>query len=382
MSKNDTKTSFANESQDNNNNPINSKNSWPFKSNSETIAPPHYNEHNIKSNKSNNDNNNQQFNNKSHCPQSFCEVNKKSIIITSIVVGILIIFFLIILFAVILKKNKDVSKSVKSSDDNISEDKPVANTNKESSPQSTDKESSPQSTDKEDSPQITYTGYSNNNEEICLLYENTGSNNCLKCKEEFILNEGKCLPYAFYVDYQINSLNENIQLLNPNKISNIYKMDINNAIMNPFSEFNLRENRVYFYLNENTPISLSNMFENITKLKYFIFNNNYINNFIINDMKSMFLGCISLQRISFDSFIGENINDISYLFSNCTSLNSVSFSNFKPTNLLNMDCLFCNCSSLTNIDFSNLDTSKVTNMSEIFYNCSALKSLDIRRFNT
>ena len=70
--------------------------------------------------------------------------------------------------------------------------------------------------------------------------------------------------------------------------------------MEPIHYFNFKNieiNIVYFFINETIPISLSHIFENITKLVDFSFNNKYMDNFIINNMSRMFSGCNSLKKI-------------------------------------------------------------------------------------
>ena len=97
-------------------------------------------------------------------------------------------------------------------------------------------------------------------------------------------------------------------------------MRIENQIMEPNSEFyfNQAQNHiVYYYILENNNISLSYLFENIITLIDFALNDEYINNFNIQDVQGMFFGCSVLKQISFGNFEGQNVTDISHLFSNC-----------------------------------------------------------------
>ena len=189
-----------------------------------------------------------------------------------------------------------------------------------------------------------------------MAYINENSSLCKLCKGEFDLYQGKCVPYAFYATYKIDYFNEKIQLFNPSKCDDIYFMKIDKDIINPIYEYNfdnIEINRVYYYLNENISNSLSNIFENIDKITDFSFNNKYINDFIIIDIKGMFKGCTCLTSVSFNSFKGKNVTNISDLFSNCKSLLSVDLSSFEPVYLEDMSSLLYNCSSLIYIFILN-----------------------------
>ena len=129
-----------------------------------------------------------------------------------------------------------------------------------------------------------------------------------------------------------------VQIFNKMKIHNLFAMKINdyNRLVNPYSEYILdksENNKIYFYLNKESHISLSSLFENIPEIIDFSFNNESINNFIITDINRMFSGCTSLKNISFFPFKGENLVDISYIFSNCTSLEYTNLSSLNSSNL-------------------------------------------------
>lgn len=199
--------------------------------------------------------------------------------------------------------------------------------------------------------------------------------NSLLCKSGFDLFEGKCIKYAFYAIYHVDYYSELVQLFNPNKSNLIYTMKIGNNITYPNYKHNfdkVEENQVYYYILEEVPISLSYLFADTTKLIYFNFENTYTNLYYITDIEGMFLGCISLRSITFNSFEGKNVINMSHLFSGYTSLQNIDFSNFKPDNLQKMNNLFYGCLILKSIDLSHISTSKVTNISSIFYNCKSL----------
>ena len=127
------------------------------------------------------------------------------------------------------------------------------------------------------------------------------SNECSLCKNEFDLFKGKCITYAFNIVYYVDYYNENIQIFNPDKKDIIYAIKIENEIMDPISQFNFKNypnNKVYFYFLEETPISLSNLFDNNIRLIDFSFNIKYINNFKFTNIKGMLSGCSSLIFIS------------------------------------------------------------------------------------
>ena len=216
------------------------------------------------------------------------------------------------------------------------------------------------------------------------------SQECYVCKENFELYNKKCIQYAFVVTYNNTMISNStnwVQIFNRMKIHNLFAMKINdyNSLVNPYSEYILdksENNKIYFYLNKESHISLSSLFENIPEIIDFSFNNESINNFIITDINRMFSGCTSLKNISFFPFKGEYLVDISYIFSNCTSLEYIDLSSFNSSNLKYMEGVFYNCISLSSIEISNLDTGKVTTISSMFYNCNSLNSININNFNT
>jgi len=111
------------------------------------------------------------------------------------------------------------------------------------------------------------------------------------------------------------------------------------------SEYNFKKtgnNKVYYFILNNSDASFSNMFENINKLRIFSFNNKFINNFNIIDIKGIFYGCSSLISVSFNSVKIKNVTDISYLFYNCNSLISVNLLCFDSIYIENMNSLFYN----------------------------------------
>lgn len=135
------------------------------------------------------------------------------------------------------------------------------------------------------------------NEERCSEYSDSSANKvCIKCKEDFDLYKGHCIPFAFTVRYRVDYFYEKIQLYNPNKNGALYAMQTGHGFQDLNPEYNFDDINVgwvNFYLPEKTPISLSYMFANNTKLIDFDFNYKYMDNFYITDMKGMFSGCNS-----------------------------------------------------------------------------------------
>ena len=239
---------------------------------------------------------------------------------------------------------------------------------------------------KEKEKNIIYTSYCNENCLDCGI-SSSKRQECVKCKEDFDLYEGKCIVYTFSATFDVHFINEKIKIYNNDSYhrSNLYAIKVDNKIISPTTEYNFNSKNqqlVYFYFYENTSISLNNMFYNITRLIYFSFNKNYINNFTIINMNSMFNKCISLKKMFFGSFKGNKVTDISYLFSDCISLTSIKIGNFNSSLVTSMKYLFNNCSSLKYIDLSHLNTNKVTDMSRMLAHCNSLNSLNIHNFKT
>ena len=221
-------------------------------------------------------------------------------------------------------------------------------------------------------------------EEGRCLQNNQSNGECIVCKKEFELFKGKCISYAFSATYKKNYNDDNVEIFNSNKVNNLFAIKINDDIIEPNSVFsfdNITNFTVYFYLNETLPFSLSNMFQNNNQLVDFSFNEQYMKDFSVNDMKGMFSGCTSLTSISLYLPNAQNLTDISYLFSDCIYLNSINLSLLNSYNLKNMNNLFYNCISLKNIRIDNLNTDNVIQMKEMFYNCNLLSSINVSLFN-
>lgn len=136
--------------------------------------------------------------------------------------------------------------------------------------------------------------------ERCLSYER--KDYCKLCKDVFDLYEGECIRYTFYIRYEIYNSNENIKLFNEDNINNLKAIKvedkINGDITNPYLGSVIKKDYiVYYYFQESTSISLSNMFKDNTRIQYFTFDDKYMNNFIISNMSNMFAGFTSLKSV-------------------------------------------------------------------------------------
>lgn len=207
--------------------------------------------------------------------ESCFKKNKKIFLISFIIAGIILLVAVIFFLVVILKVK---NKNIKNNDNNEN--------------------------------QIIYLENCNNIK--CFIWYNSENNQiCTASKDEFKLFNGECIQYAFIALYNITRINTNnyIQIFNPNKNNSLFAMQIGSSLISPISKyrFHTNENKIYFYLDESKNISLSYLFEGINELIDFSFNDKYINNFNIIDMKGMFSGCISLNNISFYSFKGKDL---------------------------------------------------------------------------
>ena len=219
----------------------------------------------------------------------------------------------------------------------------------------------------------------------CEKFKDNSNDECELCKDEFEKYKGNCLRATFYVFYKVSYDNERIQLFNPEKLNNLIAIAINNEVREPNTELsfdNVKNNIVFYYLNEKTPISLSNMFQNNQKILKFLFNYDSMDDFIITDMKNMFSGCINLEDVHFYLFEGKELIDISGLFSNCISLTSLNLPYFDTSNIKYMNNSFYNCHSLSQNYFSNFIGENAINISSMFYNCSLLDSISFTKINT
>ena len=103
---------------------------------------------------------------------------------------------------------------------------------------------------------------------------------------------------------------------------------------------------------------------------------------LIENMDSLFLGCISLESIDLNDKDLSNAKNMNLMFLGCNSLHSIILPNETISNIEKMNSIFLECSSLKSIDLSNLNTTSLTNMGKMFYRCQSLSSIDLSEFDT
>lgn len=100
---------------------------------------------------------------------------------------------------------------------------------------------------------------------------------------------------------------------------------------------------------------------------------------VVNDVSSMFDGCLELDTIDLTNADLSNVKDLSYMFFNCESLTNVSFNQTALAKAENINYMFYNCSSLNKLVMPNLDFSTVKHVKETFKCCNTLKEIYIKK---
>ena len=217
--------------------------------------------------------------------------------------------------------------------------------------------------------------------QLCIKIENKneGNNNVFQLIEEDIKSN-----YSFKATYEVNSYNENVELINRKYKDNIVEMKINGENVFPCTNFvfmNAGNYTIYYLLNMNKLEKLDEMFKGIKQLTSISFPKEF-DTTNIKSLRSMFYDCKKLTSVDITNFVTKNIVDIAYLFYGCSSLPSVDLHNFNSKSIKVMVSLFEGCSSLTSIDLSVFDTRYVTHINHLFKGCSSLTSVDLSNFNT
>ena len=104
------------------------------------------------------------------------------------------------------------------------------------------------------------------------------------------------------------------------------------------------------------------------------------NSSLVNNMESMFYGCISLKSINFSNFDTSSVTYMSYMFYGCISLISLNLSSFDISSLNDMDCLFYGCDSLISLDISNFDMANCYSYYKVFPENNNIKYLNVYNF--
>ena len=104
----------------------------------------------------------------------------------------------------------------------------------------------------------------------------------------------------------------------------------------------------------------------------------------VENMEGVFEGCSKLKEIKgLNKFNTAKVNYMSYMFLECSELEYLDLSNFNTSNVKNMSKMFKGCSKLKEIKgLNNFNTSIVIDMSYMFSECKELEYLDISNFDT
>lgn len=123
------------------------------------------------------------------------------------------------------------------------------------------------------------------------------------------------------------------------------------------------------------------MFENSKHLRSLKLPKGFIGS-SVTDLRSMFKDCTSLTELDLSGSNAENVKDMGEMFYGCRALSKLDLTDFKTGQVTTMENMFCICSTLETLDVSSFNTENVTTMLGMFNNCSSLRSLDLSSFNT
>ena len=123
------------------------------------------------------------------------------------------------------------------------------------------------------------------------------------------------------------------------------------------------------------------MFENSKHLRSLKLPKGFIGSSVTN-LNATFKGCESLTELDLSGSNSENVKEMNEMFYGCRALSKLDLTDFKTGQVTTMESMFCICSTLETLDVSSFNTENVTTMLGMFYNCSSLRSLDLSSFNT
>ena len=213
----------------------------------------------------------------------------------------------------------------------------------------------------------------------CISY-NTFTLECLKCNQEYILYEGKCLAFDFVAVYKSFSSEQTLKLtsLNSYYIDKIIIDDdmIEGGVISLWLEEGYHT--VYFFI-KNNPTSFANMFKDCINLVSINFTN-HIRTTNIYSLQRMFMNCKALISIEFSNsytIITKNVINTDFMFENCISLKKINIFSWNLESVESMRSMFYNCSALKTIIIGNLNVPNVKNISHIFYECKSLEKIKI-----
>lgn len=127
--------------------------------------------------------------------------------------------------------------------------------------------------------------------------------------------------------------------------------------------------------------NMSNMFVGSTNLRTINLPKGFIGS-SVTDLNATFKGCERLTELDLSGSNSENVKEMNEMFYGCRALSKLDLTDFKTGQVTTMENMFCDCSTLETLDVSSFNTENVTTMLGMFNNCSSLRSLDLPGFNT
>lgn len=127
--------------------------------------------------------------------------------------------------------------------------------------------------------------------------------------------------------------------------------------------------------------NMSKMFVGSTNLRTINLPKGFIGS-SVTDLNATFKGCERLTELDLSGSNAENVKDMGEMFYGCKALSKLDLTSFKTGQVTTMENMFCDCSTLETLDVSSFNTENVTTMLGMFNNCSSLRSLDLPGFNT
>ena len=103
----------------------------------------------------------------------------------------------------------------------------------------------------------------------------------------------------------------------------------------------------------------------------------HLNSTMINNVGSMFDGCISVEEINFTNFDTSSVTYMNSMFSGCSNLKSLDLSGFITLNVDDMSYIFADCKSLEFLDISNFYINFDTNVYNMFSGINNLSFINL-----
>lgn len=132
---------------------------------------------------------------------------------------------------------------------------------------------------------------------------------------------------------------------------------------------------------DNTEYSIiieGGIFQNNKTIKEVIFEDGIV----AKNMKNLFRGATSLEKVDFGNIDTSNVAYMSYMFDGCTSLKNVEFDSFDTKEVISFAYMFRDCKIIKRLDLSSFSLEKTTSMQYMFSGCDSLEYLNISNFNT